>query len=110
MLKNKSFLENFGLVETLTDSIAEKISGGELEFKGYGAWRDPNGGQGIYSLLIFGDWDLCSQVCLNSDSCTGVEYATFSNGRTSCELHTGVFGYVEESSTPTAPTVTWVKV
>ncbi len=44
MLRDKSLLENFNLVETLTDEKGEKISGGGLTWGGYAHKADSNTG------------------------------------------------------------------
>jgi hypothetical protein len=80
-----------------------------LIFKGFGAWRDKDNKAGQYRTHKDILWSECRNKCINSRSCTGVEYFLRVDGQSMCEIHTGKFHRVVNVAHGIGATTVWVK-
>ena len=87
--------------------IAPPALADNLKLEGNGVWRDKDGGQGQYLLYTGISWEDCRNMCLASGNCTGVEFVLRTSGISTCEVHTGSFSHIKESTNGNASV--WLK-
>jgi hypothetical protein len=96
-------------ISTASSFMIPTVYAQSISFKGFGAWRDKDNKAGQYRTHRDILWSECRNKCMNSRSCTGVEYSYRSNGKSTCEIHTGKLSHVDKISPEIGIGTVWLK-